>query len=198
VLALGVFIAVGLIVSWIVDIAGRRTHEAARASAESQLMVTTAGSILRGQGTVDAVLERAREAFGMRTVSLLRCSSADGAPREWEVLATTGDPPVRTPDDADVNVPATGGRSGQVGRGDTASLTLAMTGRTVPAADRRVLGAFAAYASVAATRRRGRGRQLDRRRRPDAHRAARARSATTCARRWRPSRPACPACGRPT
>src|SRR6201996_2958548 len=41
-LALGVFVAVGLAVSWVVDLAGRRTNQAARASAESELLVTTA------------------------------------------------------------------------------------------------------------------------------------------------------------
>jgi two-component system, OmpR family, sensor histidine kinase KdpD len=141
-LALGVFVIVGLAVSWVVDIAARRTKQAVRAGAESELMVTTAGSIMQGQGTVDAVLERTREAFGMRSVSLLECRSVEGtAPRgpsaDWRVLATAGDPPVRRPEDADVNVPVS----------DT--LTLAMSGRTLPAVDRRVLGAFATYAGVA-------------------------------------------------
>ena len=47
-LALVVFVAVGLIVSSVVDRAARRTRQAARASAESELLVTTAGSVLRG------------------------------------------------------------------------------------------------------------------------------------------------------
>ena len=141
-LALGVFIAVGLVTSWVVDIAARRTHQAARASAESELMVTTAGSILRGQGAVDAVLERTREAFGMRAASLLECRSADGSAARgpnagWKVVAAAGESPVTRPDEADVHVPVSD------------RLTLAMAGRTLPAADRRVLGAFAAYAAVA-------------------------------------------------
>jgi two-component system sensor histidine kinase KdpD len=142
VIALGVFIAVGLIVSWVVDIAARRTRQAARASAESELMVTTAGSILRGQGTVDAVLARAREAFGMRSACLLECtapanSGLRGPAAEWRVLAVAGDEPCGRPEDADVTVPLSN------------SLTLAMTGRALAASDRRVLGAFAAYAAVA-------------------------------------------------
>ncbi|HVT70132.1 MAG TPA: DUF4118 domain-containing protein, partial [Trebonia sp.] len=142
VIALGVFIAVGLIVSWVVDIAARRTRQAARASAESELMVTTAGSILRGQGTVDAVLNRAREAFGMRSACLLECttpvnSGLRGPAAEWEVLAIAGDEPCGRPEDADVTVPLSD------------SLTLAMRGRALAASDRRVLGAFAAYAAVA-------------------------------------------------
>jgi two-component system sensor histidine kinase KdpD len=141
-LALGVFIAVGLVVSWVVDIAARRTKQAARANAESELLVTTAGSILRGQGALDALLDRTRESFGMRSASLLECQgAAGGAGRgpaaDWAVVASSGEDPVRRPDDADVDAPIT----------DT--LSLALAGRPLPAGDRRVLGAFAAYAAVA-------------------------------------------------
>jgi two-component system, OmpR family, sensor histidine kinase KdpD len=157
VLALLVFIAVGLVVSWIVDTTARQTKQVARASAESELLVTTAGSILRGQGAVDAILERVREAFGMRSVSLLECSDRPGAaasragdgtgprgiiaPRDpsstWITVAAAGEDPVRRPEDADVEVPVADG------------LSLALQGRPIPAGDRRVLGAFAAYARVA-------------------------------------------------
>jgi len=139
-LALGVFIAVGLVVSWVVDTTARRTKQAARANAESELLVTTAGSILRGQGALDALLERTREAFGMRSASLLeRQDQAGGraATADWKVAACSGDAPVSRPDDADVVVPVT----------DT--LQLALAGRPLAAGDRRVLGAFAAYAAVA-------------------------------------------------
>jgi len=141
-LALGVFIAVGLVTSWIVDTTARKSNQAARANAESELLRTTAGSILEGQGTLDALLERTREAFGMRSASLLeRVDPAGGAGRgpagEWAVVACSGDAPVTRPDDADVDVPVT----------DT--LSLALAGRPLPADDRRVLGAFAAYAAVA-------------------------------------------------
>jgi two-component system sensor histidine kinase KdpD len=141
-LALGVFVAVGLVTSWIVDTTARKSNQAARANAESELLRTTAGSILRGQGTLDALLERTREAFGMRSASLLeRLDPAGGAGRgpagEWAVVACSGDAPVTRPDDADVDVPVT----------DT--LSLALAGRPLPADDRRVLGAFAAYAAVA-------------------------------------------------
>ncbi len=141
-LALAIFVAIALVVSSIVDQAARRTKQAARASAESQLLVTTAGSIMRGQQALPAVLDRVREAFGMDSVTLLErdCeqpgvarSPADG----WTAVAASGGPPVSRPEDADVEVPVT----------DT--LCLALGGRTLPAADRRVLGAFAAYAVVA-------------------------------------------------
>jgi len=141
-LALGVFVAVGLVVSWIVDMTARRSKQAARANAESELLVTTAGSILRGQGALDALLERAREAFGMRSASLLerqdqQVTAGRGPSAEWRVAACSGDAPVSRPDDADVDIPV------------SETLTLALAGRPLPAGDRRVLGAFAAYAAVA-------------------------------------------------
>jgi two-component system sensor histidine kinase KdpD len=141
-LALGVFIVVALLVSSVVDIAARRTKQAARASAESELLVTTAGSVLRGQRVVTAVLDRVREAFGMDTVTLLESSPAPSAPGRsapaaWTAVASSGETALASPGEADVDVPVT----------DT--LSLALRGRTLPAADRRVLGAFAAYAAVA-------------------------------------------------
>jgi two-component system, OmpR family, sensor histidine kinase KdpD len=137
-LALGVFVAVGLATSWVVDIAARRTKAAARGNAESELLVTTAGSILRGQGALDALLERTREAFGMRSACLLERPGGAASPAaDWTVVASSGENPACRPDDADVNVPIS----------DTLSLSL--SGRPLPASDRRVLGAFAAYAAVA-------------------------------------------------
>ncbi len=142
-LALGVFVAIGLVVSWVVDIAARRTKQAIRANSESELLVTTAGSVLRGQGAVDALLERSRESFGMRSATLLECpqaaegSTGRGPAPDWVVVASAGEGPVHRPDDADVNVPISD------------SLSLALAGRPLPAGDRRVLGAFAAYVGVA-------------------------------------------------
>src|ERR1700722_2539469 len=193
-LALGVFIAVGLVTSWVVDTTARKSNQAARANAESELLRTTAGSILQGQGTLDALLERTREAFGMRSASLLeRLDPTSGAGRgpagEWAVVACSGDAPVTRPDDADVDVPVT----------DT--LSLALAGRPLPADDRRGPGAVAPHpaparagrrpaparrpagaggvrllrrrrARAAAAHGRGGGGQADRRGRPDADRAA--------------------------
>ena len=149
-LALGVFVVVGLLVSRVVDIAARRTTQAARANAESELLTTTAGSVLRGQQGLSALLDRVREAFGMDSVTLLECASPDGQEAiatsagrvrsmsgSWHVVASRGEPAVTRPEDADVEVPVAD------------SLSLALKGRPLPAADRRVLGAFASYAAVA-------------------------------------------------
>src|SRR6201995_3272914 len=75
-LAIGVFVAVAILVSSVVDIAARRSRQAARANAESELLTTTAGSVLRGQRGLSALLDRIREAFGMDSVTLLERTSA--------------------------------------------------------------------------------------------------------------------------
>ncbi len=140
-LALGIFVAVGLAVSSVVDGAARRSKQAARASAESELLVTAAGSVLRGQQALTAVLDRVREAFGMESVTLLERAPGPAGPRGpvtgWVPVATSGGPGLTRPEDADVDVPVTD------------SLTLGLRGRALPASDRRVLGAFAAYAAAA-------------------------------------------------
>jgi two-component system sensor histidine kinase KdpD len=130
--ALIIFVAVGLAVSSVVDTAARRTKQAARSGAESELLATTAGSVLRGQGALPAVLDRVREAFGMESVTLLERQF-----RTWVPAGVSGEHPVGRPEDADVEIPV----------GD--NLVLALRGRPLPATDRRVLGAFAAYAAAA-------------------------------------------------
>jgi two-component system sensor histidine kinase KdpD len=149
-LALGVFVVVALLVSSVVDMAARRTKQAARANAESELLATTAGSVLRGQHGLSALLERVREAFGMDSVTLLERTSPDDQPPldaaagetrsvsgSWHTVASCGEPALTRPEEADVEVPVA----------DT--LSLALRGRPLPAADRRVLSAFASYAAVA-------------------------------------------------
>jgi two-component system, OmpR family, sensor histidine kinase KdpD len=140
-LALGIFVIVGLVVSSVVDGAARRSKQAARASAESELLVTAAGSVLRGQQALTAVLDRVREAFGMESVTLLERAPGPVGPRGpvtgWVSVATSGGPELTRPEDADVDVPVTD------------NLTLGLRGRALPASDRRVLGAFAAFAAAA-------------------------------------------------
>jgi two-component system sensor histidine kinase KdpD len=141
--ALGVFVIVALAVSTVVDRAARRTRQAARASAESELLATTAGNVLRGQRSVQAVLDRVREAFALDSVTLLECRGGEGRrpgrgpAAEWTVLAHSGEPAATAPGEADTEVPVAG------------TLSLALRGRALAAGDRRVIGAFAAYAAVA-------------------------------------------------
>jgi two-component system, OmpR family, sensor histidine kinase KdpD len=140
--ALGVFAAVTLVVSILAGDAVRHGKQAARAIAESELLAAAAASILRGPEALATVLDQAREAFGMESVTLLeRGHSASGATggraTGWTPVAVSGGPPLGRPGDAAVAVPATD------------SLCLAVGGRTPPATSRSSLDAFAALAAGA-------------------------------------------------
>ncbi|GIG25763.1 sensor histidine kinase [Cellulomonas denverensis] len=88
-IALLLYILNAVLVSYVVDQAARRTRAAERASAESELLSTVAGGVLRGQDAVAALLARARESFGLTAV---RLRSTDGT-----VLAGDGDWPEDAP-----------------------------------------------------------------------------------------------------
>jgi two-component system, OmpR family, sensor histidine kinase KdpD len=144
VLALAVFLVVAFSVSGLVDLAARRTREASRASADAQTLATVAGSVLRGARPLLALLERMRETFGLESVSLLE--RRPGAPRSpdrsrdpaaWQVAACVGEQPCATPGESTAEVPI------------DESLVLAVRGRPLAAADRRIVEAFAAQAAVA-------------------------------------------------
>ncbi|WP_434597640.1 ATP-binding protein [Streptomyces sp. A5-4] len=139
IVAIVVFFAVAVAVASVVDLAARRTHQAARLRAESEILSFLAGSVLRGETTLDALLERVRETFAMDSVALLeRASDID----PWTCAGSVGPRPLGRPEDADVDMPV----------GD--NLALALSGRVLPAEDRRVLAAFAAQAAVVLDRQR--------------------------------------------
>ncbi|WP_159599651.1 DUF4118 domain-containing protein [Agromyces humi] len=82
-LALVFYVANALLVSYVVDQAARRTREARRATAESQLLAAMSGSVLRGEDALQAMVTRTREAFGLTGVRLLvdgETRVADGEP----------------------------------------------------------------------------------------------------------------------
>ena len=66
--------------SYIVDQAARRTRTAQRAAAESELLATVAGSVLRGESAVPALVSRTREAFGMTGVRLVAPTAPSSRP----------------------------------------------------------------------------------------------------------------------
>jgi len=82
--ALVLYVVNAVLVSYIVDQAARRARSAQRSAAESELLVTVAGNILRGESAVPALVSRTREAFGLSGVRLL---TPDG-----KVLARDGEP----------------------------------------------------------------------------------------------------------
>ncbi len=79
--ALALYVANGVLVSAVVDLAARRSRTAQRARAESELMLTVAGGVLRGQDALATLIDRAREAFGLAGA---RLRAGD------EVLAASG------------------------------------------------------------------------------------------------------------
>nr|WP_107912190.1 sensor histidine kinase KdpD [Streptomyces chartreusis] len=139
VVAIVIFIGVAVSVASVVDLAARRTHQANRLRAESEILSFLAGNVLRGETSLEALLERVRETFGMVSVALLeRESEVD----PWTCAGSVGSRPCQDPDDADVGVPV----------GD--HMALALTGRVLPAEDRRVLAAFAVQSAVVLDRQR--------------------------------------------
>ncbi|MEY9844881.1 two-component system sensor histidine kinase KdpD [Streptacidiphilus sp. BW17] len=139
VIAVGVFFGVALSVAYVVDLAARRTAEAARSRAEAETLSFLAGSVLSGRNGLPALLERVQETFQMESVALLERPDDFST---WRLAGAVGPDPVSRPEDADVDVPV----------GDR--LALALSGRVLPAADRRVLVAFAAQAAVLLEKRR--------------------------------------------
>ena len=131
--ALAAFVVVALTVASVVDTAGRQSRRAAHASAEAQTLATLAGSVLRGQEAIPALLERSREAFGMESAALLERQGHD----EWRIVAAAGLRPCTSPAEGDAIAPVSGG------------VVLVLRGRVLPASDQRVLTAFAAQAGVA-------------------------------------------------
>ena len=99
---------------------------------------------MRGSRPLPALLDQLREAYGFTGVTLLerRPGSPGGPdvyrdPTAWRVAAAVGDQPSLTPEQGDAEIP--------VGR----PVSLVLRGHPLPAADRRVVEAFAAQAAVA-------------------------------------------------
>ncbi|MGW0416932.1 DUF4118 domain-containing protein, partial [Streptomyces collinus] len=139
IVAIAIFVGVAVSVASVVDLAARRTHQAARLRAESEILSFLAGNVLRGETGLEELLERVRETFGMESVALLE-RTAETTP--WTCAGSVGPEPARIPEDADVDVPV----------GD--HMALSLRGRVLPAADRRVLAAFATQAAVVLDRQR--------------------------------------------
>ncbi|MGW7586203.1 ATP-binding protein [Kitasatospora sp. NPDC054768] len=143
IMAVAIFTIVGISVASVVDLAARRTQQAARSQTEAQTLSALAGTVLRGapngDGVLTALMEQVRETFGQESAALLERPDPL-AP--WVPVASAGPRPPGRPEEADVDVPV----------GD--SLALVLRGRVLPGADRRLLGAFAAQAAVVLERRR--------------------------------------------
>lgn len=137
-LSLALYVVIAMLVSFVVDQAARRARAAHRALSESELLATVAGSVLRGESAVPALVSRTREAFGLAGVRLV---SADGT-----VLATDGEP-LRADPDARVQGPRTVRLP--VGTGLTPTATLELHGGDLDASERRLLDVIVAQLAAA-------------------------------------------------
>jgi two-component system sensor histidine kinase KdpD len=143
-LDLAVFVGVAVAVSGVVDLAARRTREAARASADAHTLAIVAGSVLRGERPLPALLDQLRKTFALRAVSVLELT-ADAQRRPgragdkdaWRLVAGVGEEPAGSPDAGETVVPVDD------------RLAVVLSGRRLEAADRRIVEAFAAQAAVA-------------------------------------------------
>jgi two-component system, OmpR family, sensor histidine kinase KdpD len=133
ILALVIFLLVAVLVSRVVDLSARRLATAARASAEAETLSALAGSLLRGEHALDALLARVQETFGMSSVSLL---AREGA-TNWRTLAAIGPHPPSSP--------AEGDGAAEIDESEM----LVLKGHSLSADDQRILSAFAAQVAVA-------------------------------------------------
>jgi len=121
-----VLLLVAVAVAALVDRAARRAAEARRAAQEAELLALFADSALR-DADLTLLLDRLRETYAQRAVSIL---AAEGT-----LLASVGPDPCADVDAADVAI--------EVGDHE---FWMLMSGRTLTARDRRVLGAVAEQA----------------------------------------------------
>jgi two-component system sensor histidine kinase KdpD len=134
VIALAAFVVVAAAVSSIVDLAARRTTQASRAQAESRVLATVAGSVLRGENALRALLERLQEALSLSSVTLLEDHETGG--EHWQVIESVGQPASHTPADGHAQAPAGDGH------------VLVVRGRPLQASDQRLLTVFGVQAGI--------------------------------------------------
>ncbi len=119
-----VLLVVAVAVAAVVDSAARRAREATRASQEAELLALFAGSVLRG-ADLDALLERVRETYSQRAVSMLRVTDANSV---GEIVGCVGQDPCVNVETADTAI--------EVGDDE---FWMLIVGRKLDARDRRVL-----------------------------------------------------------
>jgi two-component system sensor histidine kinase KdpD len=131
-----VLLAVAVAVAALVDNAAKRTRETREASQEAELLALFAGAVLRG-ADLDGLLDRVRETYAQRAVSMLRISAEHP---DGEIVGCVGDSPCVDVDTADTAI--------EVSRDDHGDeFWMLITGRRLPARSRRVLTAVAKQAA---------------------------------------------------
>ncbi|WP_445255522.1 DUF4118 domain-containing protein [Nocardioides aurantiacus] len=142
VVALVVFVGVAAAVATVVDQASRRTTEALRARTEAATMGSLSRSVLTGQDTAEAIVERLREVFGQEAVALLARGDAG-----WTVVAAAGATCPTSPEEGDTRVAV------------DEDHVLVLRGVALRATDQRVLEGFAVQTSLVLEYRRLRDRE---------------------------------------
>lgn len=148
VLALLVFVGVSAAVAVVVDLSARRSKEAARARAEATTLAELSRGAAGSEDTITGLLEQALDVFQVRGAALFGLAGGDvdaePGPAQWRLLAGVGDfPPVAA---RQGGVPSTtDGPSGDNVEQINATTRLVLSGRVLPASDRRLLGAFGVH-----------------------------------------------------
>jgi two-component system, OmpR family, sensor histidine kinase KdpD len=151
VIMLVAMVLTAVLVALVVDRAARRAQQAAAAGAEAALLASFSRTVLTRPEPLPRLLDRVREAFGMSTVAILE--RMDG---QWVVSACSGPPDCGKPEQADVDVAV------------EPDVHLVARGRTLPAADRRLLEAVAGQALIALRNRQIADQAAEAKRRADA------------------------------
>jgi two-component system sensor histidine kinase KdpD len=152
VVTLAAMVIVGVLVALVVDRAARRAQQAARARAEGALLASFARTVLTRTDPLPRLLEKVREAFGLSSVALLEQAAGE----QWQCVASSGPLGCRSPEEADVDVAV------------EEDLHLVGSGRSLDAADRRLLEVVGGQALLALRSQRAAAQAEDSRRRADA------------------------------
>lgn len=164
VLALLVFVGVSAAVAVVVDLSARRSKEAARARAEATTLAELSRGAAGSEDTVTGLLEQALDVFQVRGAALFGLIGGDadaepaGAPgqtptegtapsggtAQWQLLAGVGEfSAAAAPGGAAAE--AASGPHGDNVEQINAGTRLVLSGRVLPASDRRLLGAFGVH-----------------------------------------------------
>ncbi|MBS1837290.1 MAG: sensor histidine kinase KdpD [Actinobacteria bacterium] len=123
VIALLVFVIVGATVARLVDRVARRSAESNQARADADALARSAAILATDADPFPSMLAEVRSSLGLEAVALLHESAPEdrertgGAPR-WQVVASSGDRPPRSPGDGAARTVSEDGRWMLVLRGD--------------------------------------------------------------------------------
>jgi two-component system, OmpR family, sensor histidine kinase KdpD len=135
-LALVVFLLVAGVVSELVNVAARKSADAARARAEAETLALLGGQLLTEKDPLPPLINTLRTAFALSAVAVLR-RSGDG----WVIETSTGAPAPASPDDGDVSI--------QI----DSEMQLVVVGPGMAAEDLALLQAFTSQLALALERR---------------------------------------------